>query len=129
MFSSDSKIFLRRLELPRLAWSESFELQGMRSGYSDNEQYWFMTTCKICGDSDLETYDTAFQAKIAHFKHCSRKHGYIFEADSPVQGTKSNIQEVIIDSMLYDLPLPGYESHKGCVKQLIDDKIVCIEHY
>ena len=125
--SEELDLFIGRLESPRLTWNESYDLKGMRSGF-EVEQYWFYAICKLCNSSS-EDCDTAFDAKIEHFKHCSRQHSYVFPENSPVQGAKTTLQEIIIGSMLYDLPLPGYEDHKNCVKQFKGDRIVCIEHY
>ncbi len=136
MLPSNPYIFANMLENPQITWSESYEMYGecksrLRSNVdlSDYQFYnYFKARCKLCGQFSEPDKDSN-KARLAHFKHCSREHGYIFLENEEVVTKFSEIQQIIITSMLYDLPFPGYESHTGCVKQYRGNKPVCIIHY
>lgn len=107
-----------------MTWQNSFELYGNNLTAPNT----FKAKCKLCGEYS-PSFTEAKYSRLEHFKHCSRFHGYVFDENYDIQPTKGILQRVIIDSMLYDLPLPGYETHKTCVKQYQGSKPVCIIHY
>ncbi len=119
-----------------MQWSESFDMYGERrpftSKYADlsdfNNYNLFKAACKLCNHRTDEFKDSN-EAKFEHFKHCSRKHGYIFDENHPIKDVEDVEQQIIRSAMLFDLPNPGFEDHDNCVKQYHHGKIVCALHY
>lgn len=117
-----------------LRWVDSYDMYGERTKAgksgdpSDFDNYGvFKAKCKLCNKFSQQSKRPE-QAKYFHFVHCSREHGYIFDEEQQFKTEDETLQQVIIASQLYGLPLPGYEDHEKCIKQHREGKIVCAVH-
>jgi hypothetical protein len=130
--------FALAIEGPML-WSESYKILGMHQGtYTieiDNRplrQYtscWYVANCLICNKHQTEYLDIQSEAVFQHFMHCAKNHGYVFNNDKQeFKVADQQLQEIISKSDEYDLPMPGFDDHSGCIRQYRGDKPVCVVH-
>lgn len=117
------------------SWSESYAMYGERKTfYSDDLSNYknyskFKAGCNYCGHFTGEFFDSEM-AVIEHFLHCAVEHGYVYSTDAkpPLDIVNVKLQEIITLSHKYNLPMPGYDEHKKCVKQYDEDMPLCIAH-
>jgi hypothetical protein len=140
--TEDAKLLISRLESPEMTWNDSFELLrqhlGKYSIYADDNPvthysvYRYLARCLICQNHETGQFSTQNQAKHEHFKHCAIEHGYVFPENIVLRVEDEDLQQVIILSQLYGLPLPHIQCSKRCIKQFRDDngvlKQVCAVH-
>lgn len=101
------------------------ELYGM---YDGRGNFLYQAECPVCHIRNCG-YDSE-HALFNHLIHSAKKHSYIFEEDYPLSITAqdADLQQAITLSMLYGLPMPGYETHLQCLQQFREGKVVCILH-
>lgn len=101
------------------------DIYGMHDGQGN---YYYQAECPACHLRNAGY--SAEHAVFNHFVHCSRKHYYVLKQDYPiiVQPDDKDLQQIIRLATLYALPLPEYDSHDNCIKQVCEGNVVCILH-
>lgn len=113
-----------RCVISDLRYSIEPVIRGIHDGRGNFSIY---AECRACDFVSIG--DTAYDARRDHYTHCAKVHCYVLpESYGKVKVHDETLQQAIIAAMLYDLPLPEYDNHSGCIRQMLGDVIVCAQH-